>query len=111
MLERFKEKGVVCFLFSLLLFYKLLLSETQVKQILFVVIGKHISERDKGGLEGRNDILGCYLKIAFMAACCDSAHWLGLWVADGIQQVEVLEVGDRKQLFIDATASALIYFL
>ncbi|TRZ23686.1 hypothetical protein HGM15179_003393, partial [Zosterops borbonicus] len=53
--------------------------------------GKYISERDKDGLEGRNDISGCYLKIAFMVACCDSACWLGLWVAEGIQQVEVLE--------------------
>lgn len=74
--------------------------ETQVKHVLFVVIGKYISERDKDGLEGRNDISGCYLKTAFMVACCDSACWLGLWVAEGIQQVEVLEVGDRKQLLL-----------
>lgn len=100
MLERFKEKGIVCFLFSLLLFYKLLLSGTQVKQVLFVVIGKYISERDKDGLEGRNDISGCYLKMAFMAACCDSACWLGLWVTEWIQYVKVLEVGDRKQLLL-----------
>lgn len=98
MLERFKEKGIVSLFFSLLLFYKLLLNGTQVKQVLFMVIGKYISGRDKDGLEERNDIPGCYLKIAFMAACCDSASWLGLWVAEWIQQVEASEVGDRKHL-------------
>lgn len=98
MLERFKEKGIVSLFFSLLLFYKLLLNGTQVKQVLFMVIGKYISGRDKDGLEGRNDIPSCYLKIAFMAACCDSASWLGLWVAEWIQQVEASEVGDRKHL-------------
>lgn len=34
-----------------------------------------------------------------MAACCDSASYLGLGAVEWIQQLEVLEVDDGKQLF------------
>lgn len=34
-----------------------------------------------------------------MAAWCDSASWLGFGAVEWIQQLEVLEVDDRKKLF------------
>lgn len=34
-----------------------------------------------------------------MAAYCNSASWLGFGAVEWIQQFEVLEVDDRKELF------------
>lgn len=70
-----------------------------MKQVLFIVISKYVSGEDKAGLEGRNYIWGCYLKVSFMAACCDWAGSLEFGAVEWIQQLTVLETDDRKQMF------------